>query len=572
MKNFYRFVGIKGKEHLPMEMKIIYLYRYFSLFLTSFFYISENLHSLNLYKYAVLIGIGVSAVISNYIYLKHENDKKIIELMIIIETIGNIIILVPTGGLNSPYIWYSLNTILVAVCFSKISYFCLSLFIYTAGLAVMTYCLFDKWNKTIYTFIISNSNLLLSYVLIIIAIQSLMVLVKKLGRDGAKLMKLNEELIEANVMIKDSVEHIAALYETINSFINIKNKSKLAEILIKYTKDITKSDTAFSFVKADEGENLFKLSGKIAEKESDELRKFVEDNLQTISDNEGVFGFNISGKKYAAVPVISLNGFYGIIGIESGNMNEGIIKDEKLNQLKFFATLSSIMFERFNAEELNRRLIIADEQNRIASEMHDSVCQMLFFTASKVHSIIQSQERGNCSNINTDLAIVKNSINRAAKELREVIYSYSIKSRNKCVFEEGIEYYIKEIENLNKVNIRLDLSGSQELISFDMKKIIYRFIYECTGNAIRHGKCSNINISIIISSRFVDICIDDDGIGFDVRNKIQNRKTGLGINNLYNLVYSCSGNISIESKNDKGTVIKAYLPNVKLSEERGEVV
>ena len=51
----------------------------------------------------------------------------------------------------------------------------------------------------------------------------------------------------------------------------------------------------------------------------------------------------------------------------------------------------------------------------------------------------------------------------------------------------------------------------EELIPYSLKSAIYRITCEACGNAIRHGKCKNIQVNIHIHPKDLVISIVDDG-------------------------------------------------------------
>lgn len=101
------FQKIKSKmlalNDLKGETRIIFLYRCFSLVLTTVFYLILNPQSSIIYKLAIIICLFISSAILNYLYIKCRNSKSVIKILVSIEMVGNVLILIPTGGLNSPY-------------------------------------------------------------------------------------------------------------------------------------------------------------------------------------------------------------------------------------------------------------------------------------------------------------------------------------------------------------------------------------------------------------------------------------------------------------------------------------
>lgn len=542
-------------------LRTICIYRYFSLLLTSVFYLMNTGQYLLPYGILVVGCLVVAALALNYLYIRYESINRIIKLLITVEIISNVIILIPTGGLESPYIWYSLNTVLITAYFLNTRYFAFNLFAYTGFLAVTSFYISQDTEAGITDFFYSNSNLILSYILIIFAVQLLMNLTKKLDEKGAKLIQVNRELIEANALIEESMMYIASLFESLQGFLNIKDKSGFYTTITDYTKKITNTPMAFLYTYSNSGEGILKIRGGVQKETRELLKSSIEQYSDCIISSNNPERIVLGCRELAMSAIKSSREAYGIIGIELNNNGGGIIEKENISQLKFLASLVSMILERFEIEEMNQLLLIADEQSRIANEIHDRVSQRLFYISCKVHSLIKTGSKKSADEMNCELELVRDCLNSAMTELRDTIYNYSRKSKVLSAFEENIRNYVNEISKLNEVDILFDMTGNQENISFDQKKIIYRIVCEGVGNSIRHGKSKNINIELCVEKECIKLKIKDDGVGFDLNGKIASNSIGLGIKNLYNLVSFINGDISIESQLDKGTVISVVLPN-----------
>ena len=77
---------------------------------------------------------------------------------------------------------------------------------------------------------------------------------------------------------------------------------------------------------------------------------------------------NIDGYDFIVAIVKSLSKDYGMIGIRTNNISQMSLNMGR--QLEFVSELSAIILERFHLEEMTERLMIVEEQNRIANEMH----------------------------------------------------------------------------------------------------------------------------------------------------------------------------------------------------------
>lgn len=569
-----RFTGIslfKTVKNQPAEIRTICLYRYFSLILTSIFYLMKYTYVPLKNRVEVIICITSAAILLNYLYLKYNDVKNLVKIMVIIETAGNVAILIPTGGLQSPYIWYSLNTVLVTAYFLDMFYFYFNLLVYTTILAAAFY-IFNSIHYNIKLFLLDNSNLLLSYLLIIFSIKLLVSLIKTLDKKSSDLALTNSELVKANKMIDESMEYIASLYQSFDNFINIKNKDKLAELIVSYTTQITKSNFAFLYISLEKNQYIFKASEEKGEVYKGNILNNIKLKLSEIMPCSEPSKYQIESKEFAVISIKSSYEAYGVLGIEIEDENSAIVKRENINQIKFLASLSSVMFERLKFEEINKQLLIAEEQNRIANEIHDSVLQRLFYVSCKVQTIAQDESKKDITEFNNELKFIKESIGSAMRDLREAIYSLSRKNDEMSTFEEKIRNYIKEVSTLNDVKISFELSGRLDPVNYEIKKAIYRILTEGIGNAIRHGKSKNLIIAINMERKFVKLKIDDDGVGFNLDNKLKSNDMGLGIKNMHNLVYSLNGNIDIRSRLNQGTSINIMLPASLQYKEKGEAL
>nr|WP_252187793.1 histidine kinase [Anaeromonas frigoriresistens] len=240
-------------------------------------------------------------------------------------------------------------------------------------------------------------------------------------------------------------------------------------------------------------------------------------------------------------------------------------------QLKFLSELTSIVLERFELDEVNGRLLKAEEQNRIASEIHDGVLQRLFSISCGIFTLMKRKKKAPNEDITEELNQMRSSIDDTMKELRKTIYGLSWSKEGSDNFISDINNYIDEIKRLTTINIKFKVQGKSEVLSTLHKKAFYRVIREGISNGIRHGGAKNIDINLYIYRQQTLLEIIDDGTGFDIK-EIRNKKDkGIGIENMYHLVNSLKGQIYFDSIKERGTIISIKVPNVHVI-EREEVV
>lgn len=228
------------------ESHIILIYRFMSLLITSIFYLLNNTEHEIGRKLFIIGSISISAVILSYLYLKFENSKKSIVVLLIIETVGNSIILIPSGGINSPFIWYSINTILSTAIFLKGVYVWINLSIYLLNHYIIFY-FFTGNILSIRMLLRDEPNLILSFVMIIALIQAWSIFIKDTKSKNIKLEEVNTQLESSNEMILESMDNIKVLYQSFNNLSNQGDREGVIKLLFEYIKDITKINTMFYY-------------------------------------------------------------------------------------------------------------------------------------------------------------------------------------------------------------------------------------------------------------------------------------------------------------------------------------
>lgn len=543
-------ININIKKHSKLNsnenIKILYYYRYFSLFLTTLFYLVKDTNGSLLNKLIVATCIIISGVILNYLYLMNISSINVIKLLVLLEIISNTAILIPTGGINSPYIWYFLNTFLISSYLLN-KYYCLfNLCVYTIISTIISNYTIDKQSRNIVGILLNNSNLLLSIILVTVAMYEVVILSKRLKTDSLVLEKSNKK-------IKETMEEMISLYETVHLLSSENDRDKLISSIIEYSLRITKSKEAYFLIKNEE----LKWKVQVSSMEEEEIKERIAEEINKNKDENLSIAYG--DKTYISLRIKSMHKDYGILCILKNDYLSG-------EQLRFLSEISSILIEKIQLDSINKSFIINEEQNRIADEIHDSVTQRLLSISCATYSLKEKINNITNKEANSNLVEINNSINIAMKELRKTIYGLSLKKYGKDVFYENLNSYLDDLKKINNINIVFHIQGEVSSLKFEIKKALYRIICESAGNAVNHGKCKNIKINLTINDEYTELNVNDDGLGFNV-NAIEEREGGIGLRNMRYLVKSLNGDITITSKANEGTNINILFLDYNILKE-----
>lgn len=528
------------------DLWIIYLYRYASCFLTSFFYLIGPPRSNIAYKAGVIVSLILAAIIINNLYIKFGSSSR---SLVILEMIGTNILLIYTGGLGSPLIWYALNLVLVTACFYSYLVCWGLLLIYITSATTISFFLYNADSVSLFSLLYDNTYLIMVLILGTLVIQLLFWLTKQLSKQAVELSEQKEKLIDINNRLNDSMETLMSLYQVVENFNTLDLRSNVSKTFAAYSCKLTRS--CLSFVRtADKGsDDRIDFAGSA----DNRLRLKITEDFKT-----GFTGSETCLKEYLdhqflLTPIESSSGYYGILGIEVKDYYEN--EHNYRRQIKFLSELCALVLDRYQYQDISSNLLIAEEQNRIANEMHDSISQRLFSIVYALHALSLNCNSLQQKEIKYQIDLIKESANTTMKELRTTIYHLSSKMKDlKCLFN-AVNEYLSNIRELNNINTYFKYSGDEYILNFRIKNALYRIICEAVGNAVKHGVCDEIYISLDILED-IALIIRDNGKGFE----LDSTGTGLGIYNMNSLVRSLNGIIHIQSAVGIGTEINIKLP------------
>ncbi|WP_181369489.1 PAS domain S-box protein [Flavobacterium album] len=203
--------------------------------------------------------------------------------------------------------------------------------------------------------------------------------------------------------------------------------------------------------------------------------------------------------------------------------------------------------------KISKAIIKAQEQhkNYVAQELHDNINQILF--GARFHLGIAGRK---CEETKE---LVKDSIDLVNKAMKEI----HLLCENLVTPLKDIDLYEIVNELIHKsaasTDIPLHMDFCYEIpceFSDDLKLNIYRIVQEQLHNIRKHAQAKNVKISLALKENSICIIVEDDGKGFDVKQK----RKGLGISNITHRVEAFNGSITIQSNPGAGCKTEVMIP------------
>ena len=95
-----------------------------------------------------------------------------------------------------------------------------------------------------------------------------------------------------------------------------------------------------------------------------------------------------------------------------------------------------------------------------------------------------------------------------------------------------------------------------------MKITVFRIIQESLNNIIKHAQATQANIYLQFEEKNVRINVRDNGIGFDLDSREQQRtsRPRLGLAGMQERAALLGGTVSVQSRPGYGTEVEALIP------------
>jgi signal transduction histidine kinase len=564
--------GVQSYKNRTAGERVSIIYRFSSWMLTSLFYLVGNAEGSIVHQIGIIVGLFIVSCIMMRCYMKYSANPDKLRIIILIEMLYISCLLVPSGGLESPFIWYALNAVLAAAYFLA-PYFCwLNMFLYVTSALLVSFTLFNEKGHSFFRVTYENLYIILAFSLVVLAVQLLSTLAAEHKRQEEELRRQGMELMEANKKASELGNHIMSLYKVIEAFNIQSSPHKLPDTIAEYAAKLSGTDISFFWVKPTvEYESSINIKNPGNAHIADKINKDIGQAWQDIRRSAGVIRISAGGHDFLAVTVKSNSRLYGLIGIECKSIeSSGVMEFVSGKLLSFLSELSAVVFERIKLEEVSDHLMIAEEQNRIANEIHDSVSQRIFGIICAAHSISLKCGSMGVNELQNQMESVKDSASIAMKELRSSIYSLSSRKNGDRALSSSIREYADGISKLYGIEVDMDISGDGEAILLSLQKALYRIICEATGNAARHSMCRSIKIALDFQPLMTRLTIKDDGRGFYL-DAIKADNGGLGLYNMKALVQSFRGQFKIYTEIGGGTEIDIVIPKIYMHGEQGGI-
>ncbi|HFK1486255.1 TPA: response regulator [Bacillus cereus] len=196
------------------------------------------------------------------------------------------------------------------------------------------------------------------------------------------------------------------------------------------------------------------------------------------------------------------------------------------------------------------RIILAEERNRLSSELHDTV-------GHAYTSIIMGMETLR-TELATEMGIQRlDSLLEMGRKSIEDVRGYLHQMESPCQSPsliQSLQNLGAEFQEHAQVNVSFRAYGEEYELSRQAKIAFIRCLQESLTNAVRHGQGTEIIVSLQFEQQYTRLEVQDNGKG-----NVEWQE-GFGLNAMKERAMNLQGQLSVYTKPDEGMLVTCTIP------------
>jgi two-component system NarL family sensor kinase len=218
----------------------------------------------------------------------------------------------------------------------------------------------------------------------------------------------------------------------------------------------------------------------------------------------------------------------------------------------------AVAIERARLFAQSAELGAAEERNRLAREIHDTLAQGLAAISMQLETADVLLDAG------ADPARVQQAVQQALAltranldEARRSVLDLRAAPLEGRTLTEALTALVAEWSAKWSVPARLEVAGPQRALPHAVETSLYRIAQEALSNVARHAAARHVVVRLTMHGAQAQLDVEDDGRGFDAAHIPPGRYGLIGLNERARLL---GGSLVLESTPDEGTRIEVTIP------------
>ncbi len=263
----------------------------------------------------------------------------------------------------------------------------------------------------------------------------------------------------------------------------------------------------------------------------------------------------------AGVPMTSRGKIVGILSVF--RQAKRPFSQEDISLLDSVADQIGTAIENARLRLENEQLLIVEERNRLARELHDAVTQSLYSLTLYAETSLRFARSGQAVMADEYMEQVAETAQQALREMRLLLHNLRPAVLEQLGLEKAIRQRVDAVENRVGIAVDYQVEGTLALPPH-VEEALYHIVQESLNNALKHAAAKHIRLRLCQRGKQVTLTVADDGQGFQFLGQAEGG--GLGLTSMRERVDSLAGDLKIETEVGGGSRIQVDLDLDQVSE------
>jgi two-component sensor histidine kinase len=222
--------------------------------------------------------------------------------------------------------------------------------------------------------------------------------------------------------------------------------------------------------------------------------------------------------------------------------------------LALFACALTTMTFALYRYRIGRLLEVANIRTRIASDLHDDIGANL--TRIALLSEVARAAPG-AGSLDAPLAAIARIPRESVSSMSDIVWAIKPERESLLDLTRRLRQHADEVFAQRGVELRFNAPGAERLrLGVGVRRDVLLVFKEAVNNAVRHSRCSRIQIDLRLDGRTLVLELADNGVGFDPAAKSE----GHGLTSLRRRGRRLGGSLAVTSSPGAGTRILLTIP------------
>jgi len=200
---------------------------------------------------------------------------------------------------------------------------------------------------------------------------------------------------------------------------------------------------------------------------------------------------------------------------------------------------------------LDKEMLISEQRNLLAQELHDSIAQSLAFLNIQVQLLQEDYRQARYKEVELGLVKIREGVQESYDDVRELLVHFRTRMHGTDLVT-AISAALEKFTEQTGIKTLFNVTGPAPVLPAEQVLQLMHIVQESLSNVRKHAQANLLSVELACAEQY-EIRIRDNGVGFDVMSDAGDSHVGLHI--MRERAQRIGAQLIIESSSAKGTLI-----------------